>query len=77
MHVQELKAALSADPFRPFRLHFGSGKTIDVANPGLVAINSSGRTAIAFRADDTGWDVIDIMLVARLEFPEEPLKRSA
>lgn len=75
MHVQELKATLAAEPFRPFRLHFGSGKTVDVLNPGLVAVNNSGRTAFVFRADDSGWDIIDIMLIERIEFPEKPRRR--
>lgn len=32
MTSNELKAALSTEPFQPFRLHFGSGKEIDVVN---------------------------------------------
>lgn len=68
MQAAELRNALTADPFRSFRLRFGSGKTVRVTNPGLVAVSQSGRTAFAFHPDDDGWDIIDVMLIESLEF---------
>jgi len=75
MNAQDLRDALANEPFRPFTLHFGSGKAIDIVNPGLVAVSRSGRTAFAFRPDDSGSDVIDVMLVERIEYREKPRRR--
>ena len=69
MTSNEFKIALTAEPFRPFRLHFGSGKTIEIVNPGLVVVTGGGRTALAAHPDDDGFDIIDIMLVERIEYP--------
>lgn len=66
---EALKAALARDPFQPFRLHFGSGKTIDIENPGLVVVSDTGRTAVALKPKSDGFDVIDILLVERIEYP--------
>lgn len=72
MSGERIREALDHDPFRPFRLRFGSGKVVDVANPGLVAISKSGRTAFAFHPHDDGWDIIETMLVEAIEFPPTP-----
>ncbi len=74
MQAEQLREALDSDPFRPFRLRFGSGKVVKVANPGLVAISKSGRTAFAFHPQDDGWDIIETMLVEAIEFP--PISRN-
>jgi len=71
MIAREFNEALRREPFRPFRIRFGSGKIIEVENPGLVAVSSTGEIALAFRARGNGWDVIDVPLVEALEFPEE------
>jgi hypothetical protein len=71
MIAREFNEALRSEPFRPFRIRFGSGKIIEVENPGLVAVSASGEIAIAFRPRGSSWDVIDIPLVEALEFPEE------
>jgi hypothetical protein len=49
MTSAELRDALHAEPFRPFRLRFGSGRMLDIKNPGLVMVSATGRTAIAYR----------------------------
>jgi hypothetical protein len=68
MQAGEIREALDAEPFRPFRLRFGSGRSIEVTNPGLVAMKRTGRIAVALHPKDDGWDVIDVMLVESLEF---------
>lgn len=68
MTSAELRAALSADPFVPFRLRFGSGKILPIENPALVVVSQTGRTAFAYRPQSDGFDVIDIMLVESMEF---------
>lgn len=74
MQTGQLREALEKEPFRPFRLRFGSGQTIEITNPGLVAISRSGRTMLAFHPRDDGWEAIETMLVEAIEFP--PTKRN-
>jgi hypothetical protein len=68
MTSAELRAALSAEPFVPFRLRFGSGKVVPVEYPELVVVSQTGRTAFAYRPHSDGFDVIDILLVESMEF---------
>ncbi len=69
MQPEQLREALDREPFRPFRLRFGSGKVVEISNPGLVAISRSGRIALAFHAQDDRWEAIETMLVEAIEFP--------
>lgn len=68
MTSAELRAALVADPFRPFVLRFGSGRVVPIENPGLVVVSDTGRVAFAFKPHSDGFDVIDIPLVESMEF---------
>jgi hypothetical protein len=68
MTSRDLKDALHAEPFVPFRIHMPSGKHLDVLNPDLVAVSSNGRTAFVFRGGkDGGFDFVDILLIERRE----------
>jgi hypothetical protein len=71
MTADKLKDALRSEPFRPFRLSFGSGKVLEIVNPGLVAVSATGRTAVAYKPKGDGWDIIDVPLVEALEFEDE------
>ena len=68
MTSRELRDALAAEPFIPFRLRFGSGKVLPITNPSLVAVSETGRTAFAYKPKSDGFDVIDILLVESMEF---------
>lgn len=70
MKHDQLTSALDAEPFRPFRAHFGSGKFVEIRNPGLVVVSDTGRVAVAFRPGSDGWDVLNLNLVERLEIIE-------
>lgn len=75
MQTNVLKDALTADPFVPFRIRFGSGRVIDVLNPGLVAVSGSGRTAYVYQPKGDGGQFVDIMLIESLEFLNSPPRR--
>lgn len=68
MKPTELLSALQAEPFHPFRVHFGSGKAVEIQNPGLVVVSDTGRTAFAYRPGSDGWDLLNLNLIERLEF---------
>ncbi|MDX2130819.1 MAG: hypothetical protein SFY69_02050 [Planctomycetota bacterium] len=75
MHVDTLKDALAAEPFVPFVLRFGSGRTIEVANPGLVAVSSNGRSAYVFNPKGEGGSFVDVLLIEAIEFPPPPRRQ--
>jgi hypothetical protein len=70
----ELRRAIQSQPFRPFRIRFGSGDALDVPHPEFIAISPSGRTAVVFGQNGSfeegdGTSVVDVLLIERLEFP--------
>jgi len=67
----EFKAALQANPFRPFRVHLGSGRVIEITNPSLVVVSSTNRAAFAYRPGSDAFDVLDLILVDSLEFSDQ------
>lgn len=71
MTSNEIRSALQAAPFRPFRLHFGSGRTVEVPHPEFASVSPSGRTAVVFTDPSHEGDkfqIVDILLVEALEF---------
>jgi hypothetical protein len=66
----ELKNALKAEPFRPFRVHLGGGRTVDVVDPEFVAVAPSGRTAAICGPDDA-FEIVDILMIQSIEFPKQ------
>ena len=82
MHATQLREALAADPFHPFRLRFGPGRTVPITNPGLVVVSDTRRTAVALKPGTDGFEIIDVILVESVEFDDEfptdgPTDRSA
>ena len=67
MTSDKVKEALRAEPFRPFRLHLGGGRALDVEHPELVALSPSGRTAAVYGHDDA-LEIIDVFMVQSIEF---------
>jgi hypothetical protein len=57
---------LKAQPFRPFRLHMGDGRALDVPHQDFIALHPTGRVAIVFGPNDH-FDIVDLMLVTSIE----------
>jgi len=69
MTVEQFRAALRAEPFRPFVMHLADGREIPVKHQELAVSTSTGRTAVVVQPDDT-LTIIDLLLVTDLEFRE-------
>lgn len=67
MTSEKLREALKTEPFRPFRLHLGGGRALDVAHPEFVAVSPSGRTAVVYGLKDE-LEIIDVLMVQSIEF---------
>ena len=66
MTVDQLRQVHRARPFRPFSLHLADRQKVAVRHPEFLAQSPSGRTVIVYGRDDA-FDVIDLLLVTRLE----------
>jgi hypothetical protein len=72
MTVEQLKAADTAQPFRPFVIHLADGREIPVQHPEFLLTVPSGRTIVVCQPDDT-LSIVDLLLVTDLEFkPSTP-----
>ena len=66
MTVEQLRAAYSAEPFRPFVMHLADGRAIPVEHREFMMTVPSGRTVVVAQPDDTV-NIIDLLLVTDLE----------
>lgn len=66
MTVDKLRAAYSAQPFRPFVIHLADGRQVSVLSREFIMAVPSGRTVIVCQPDDT-LNIIDLLLVTDLE----------
>jgi hypothetical protein len=66
MTVEQLKNVLHAEPFRPFTIHMGDGRSFFVKHRDFIARSPSGRTVIVY-GDDDGHSILDMLLVTELE----------
>jgi hypothetical protein len=66
MTIEQLRAAYSAQPFRPFVMHLADGRAIPVLHREFILTVPSGRTIVVCQPDDT-LNIVDLLLVTDLE----------
>ena len=74
MTTEGLKSLLGARPFRPFLIHIGDGRTVEVDHPEWIA-HAGGRIALVAKPDES-FEVIDLLLVPSLEAKADGASRS-
>lgn len=62
MTSDRIRAALRAEPFRPFVLRTTGGRDLNVAHPELLILSPNGRTLVLFGNDDQ-MDIVDVLMV--------------
>jgi hypothetical protein len=75
MTIEQLKQAHQAQPFVPFALHLADGNRLDVPHREFLSHSKSGRTVIVHGKGET-WNVVDLLLVTRLELSPRGAKGS-
>lgn len=68
---QPLKDAQHVQPFKPFTIHMADGKSVGVTHPECMLLTHKGRTVVV-NTPDHRMEVIDVLLIARLSFNNEP-----
>jgi hypothetical protein len=66
MTIDQFRATLHQQPFRPFTIRMVDGRAFDVAHPDFIAQSPSGRTVIVFQSDES-YSVLDLLLMSELE----------
>lgn len=66
MTIDQMQAAYTAQPFRPFIIHLANGSQIPVLSPEFILSVPSGRTIVVCQPDDT-LNILDLRLVTHLE----------
>ena len=66
MAVEQLTSVMRAQPFRPFTIHMGDGRSFLVKHPDSIARSPAGRTVIVYN-DDESHSILDMLLVTKLE----------
>jgi len=66
-----------AEPFRPFRIHMASGKTLDVRHPETVRVGRTNLLVLSFVSDQPEvfdeWQSVSLMLMESISHSESPV----
>ncbi len=68
MEVPALRAALHAQPFRPFTLRLADGREVPVPHPDFVAVAPNGRRVAVFHPTDDSLSILEPLLIVSLEY---------
>jgi hypothetical protein len=71
-----MKDLLRAQPFRPFKIYLGEGRSVDVIHHDFALLSPNGRTLLAYGPDNS-FNMIDVMLITSIEFGPPPPQASA
>ncbi len=52
MSYQKIGSYVTAEPFRPFRIHMASGRTFEIRHPEMVQVGRTTMTIFTFLSDD-------------------------
>ena len=66
MTVEQFKATLHQQPFRPFTIRMADGRAFDVTHRDFIAMSPTGRTVIVY-LDDENYSVLDLLLMSELQ----------
>jgi hypothetical protein len=68
---------VTAEPFRPFRIHMASGKTYDIRHPEMVRVGRTNLLVFSCVSDQPEvydeWQSVSLMLVGSISHLESPV----
>ncbi|MFN3168929.1 MAG: hypothetical protein ACE37H_17915 [Phycisphaeraceae bacterium] len=77
MNPEEMKDVMQAEPFKPFVIHYPSGRGFEISSSDQAVLSADKRTLVRARSgQDGGIDLIDVIMAERIEIlPEQPKPR--
>ncbi len=76
MQTEDIRSLLRATPFRPFTVVLISERSYHIPHPDFALLNPSGQVLIVARTENNSFDILDVPLIARVEGPEKPARKS-
>jgi len=67
MTIEQFRAMLHEQPFKPFTIRMADGRTFEVPHPDFIAHSPSSRIVSVFGADGI-CSLLDLLLMTELEF---------
>ncbi len=74
MTADQFRAALRAEPFKPFEVKTAGGRQYLVDHPELAVLSPSGRTAYLFVTPDAA-AIIDVLMIESINFVNNGRRR--
>lgn len=73
--IDGLRNTLRAQPFRPFTLDMGDGRSWRVEHPDFVWIPPEGSRTVIVSAGGDDFEIVDMLLVTSFEVSNGPRRR--
>lgn len=78
MNYKEVMSHVTAEPFRPFRIHTASGRSFDIKHPEVVQVGKTTLTISVPLSDDIPdaeglWYKLSLMLIESIEPLDAPV----
>jgi len=70
MAPDDIRQAITAQPFRPFTLHTADGRAILVHARDFILVSPRGLTVLVFQPDDRR-DTLDMVQISALSFDSQ------
>ena len=79
MTIEQLRNTHRADPFRPFTIHMGDGRSFLVKHRDYLSHSPQGRTVIVYDDDGENFSILDLLLMTELQVhgPATPTDEAA
>jgi hypothetical protein len=78
MAPHDVLAWLRAVPFRPFRMHFNSGRTCEIRHPEMLRVGRSSVNVYSFEGEPSDpyerMKMVSLLVVERIEPLERPVR---
>jgi hypothetical protein len=66
MTIEQMKNTIAAQPFWPFTLHMGDGRSFLIKHRDFISHSPSGRTIIVY-GEGENFSILDLLLVTEME----------
>lgn len=77
MNPGEFKKLVQDEPFRPFRMHYPSGRTFEIESADQALLSNDLRSVVIPDPSDGTFDILDVVMIERIEtLPQEPKPRA-
>ncbi len=75
MTIDRLRKTLRSQPFRPFKLHMGDGRSLSVPHQDFVWIPPEGSRTLIVSTGGDDIEIVDLMLVTSIEVGDGARRR--